>query len=360
MTLPVLRQLLSLVTQGAVLLGEPPTDSPSMADDEKEFERVTDRLWGKRPAAGKSMRKVGKGSVYTGMSANEGLAALGVARDWEYTKPEPDSELMFVHRKLDDGDIYFVDNREDRAENVDATFRVEGKAPGLWDPATGVAQPTSYSTTADGRTTVPLHLDPYGTTFVLFRAPTTKTALELPEPRETVIGGLDDALNRDWSVSFEPGKGIPESIGFHHLISWTDFPIPLSDQALKYYSGTATYSKTIEVPADELISGAHLWLDLGDVRELADVKVNGVDLGILWKTPFKVDVTSALMPGTNQLEIRVTNLWVNRMIGDQQPWALKKYAFADFTPYKADSPLLPSGLLGPVHLIAVVDSQATK
>jgi len=85
---------------------------------------------------------------------------------------------------------------------------------------------------------------------------------------------------------------------------------------------------------------------------MADVKINGVDLGILWKTPFKVDVTGVLKAGQNQLEIRVTNLWVNRMIGDQQPWAMKKYAFADFTPYKADSPLLPSGLLGPVRLIS--------
>ncbi len=83
------------------------------------------------------------------------------------------------------------------------------------------------------------------------------------------------------------------------------------------------------------------------------MKVNGTDLGVLWKAPFRVDVTNALIPGINHLEIGVTNLWVNRMIGDQQPWALKKYAFADFNPYKADSPLLPSGLLGPVHILTV-------
>ena len=199
---------------------------------------------------------------------------------------------------------------------------------------------------------MPLQLDPYGTTFVVFRAPAARNSLDLPAPKETVIDGLDEALNRDWSVSFQPGKGIPETIGFHRLLSWTDSPLPLSDEALKYYSGTATYTKTIDIPADNIAQGAHLWLDLGDVRELADVKVNDVDLGVLWKTPFKVDVTSTLKPGPNRLEVRVTNLWVNRMIGDQQPWAMKKYAFADFTPYKADSPLLPSGLLGPVHLIS--------
>ncbi|MGO9323961.1 MAG: glycosyl hydrolase [Terracidiphilus sp.] len=352
MTLPVLRRIRDLVAQGVVLVGKRPQDSPSLADDEKEFQRVTDQLWGSRSAAGQSMRKVGKGRVYLGESANEVLADLGVARDWEYTKPEAGTNLMFVHRKLDDGEVYFVDNREDRAEDIRATFRVEGKAPELWDPARGEAQPVSYRI-ADGRTTVPLHLDPYGTTFVVFRTPAAKNTLELPTLKETVIDGLDLALNRDWSVSFQPGKGIPEPIGFHRLLSWSDSPLPLSDEALKYYSGTATYTKTIEVPADDLAQGAHLWLGLGDVRELADVKVNDVDLGILWKTPFKVDVTSALKPGPNRLEIRVTNLWVNRMIGDQQPWALKKYSFADFTPYKADSPLLASGLLGPVHIISV-------
>jgi hypothetical protein len=351
MTLPVLRRIHELVTQGAVLVGNRPTDSPSLADDPKELQGVADQLWGKHPAAGKTMRKVGKGRVYTGMSANEVLAALGEAPDWEYSKPEADTNLMFVHRKVDDGDVYFVDNREDREEKVDATFRVEGKAPELWDPATGETKPVSYRI-ADGRTTVPLDLEQYGTTFVVFRKAATQNGVELPAPKETVIEGLDLALNHDWSVSFAPVKGIPESIGFHQLFSWSDSPLPLSDEALKYYSGTATYAKTIEVPADDITKGARLWLDLGDVREMADVKINGVDLGILWKTPFKVEVTSALNVGQNQIEIRVTNLWVNRMIGDQQPWAMKKYAFADFMPYKADSSLLPSGLLGPVRLIS--------
>ena len=177
---------------------------------------------------------------------------------------------------------------------------------------------------------------------------------------ETVIDSLNEALNGDWSVSFERGKGVPETVGFDHLVSWTGLALPTSDDGVKYFSGTATYSKTIEIPPEDLAQGTHLWLDLGDVREIADVTVNGADLGILWKTPFKVDVTGEIGPGKNRIEIRVTNLWVNRMIGDQQSWAMKKYAFAGFTPYKADSPLLPSGLLGPVRLISVAETQAAK
>jgi hypothetical protein len=354
MTLPVLRRLYGLVVQGTVLVGNRPSDSPSLGDNEQGFQRVTDQLWGKKPALGKSVRKVGKGAVYTGMSVDEVLASLNVPRDFEYKKPEPDADLMFLHRKLADGELYFVDNRADRAESVDATFRVDGRAPELWDPATGAREPASYRI-ADGRTTVPLNLDPYGTTFLVFRnpVPAANSTLTLPAPHEAAIDGLYNALNFDWHVTFEPNRGAPDhSVGFHRLVSWSSVPEGFAGD-LKYFSGTATYSKTIDIPAENLAPGSSLWLDLGDVENLAEVIVNGKDRGILWKTPFKIDVTDALKPGSNEIQIKVTNLWVNRLIGDQQSWSLKRYAFADFTPYKADSPLLPSGLLGPVHLVAV-------
>ncbi len=347
MTLPVLKQLESLVAQGAVLVGNRPSDSPSLADDEKEFARIADKLWGRKAPPNHGVARVGKGKVYAGASSNEVLTTLGVARDFEYTKPESDTSLMFLHRKLSDGDLYFVDNRADRTVDVDATFRVDGKAPELWDAASGEIEPVSYRI-ADGRTTVPLHLDPWGTTFVVFRKPVTSPSMDLPKPQERALSGaLDEALNHDWSVHFETGRGAPEAVDFGRLQSWSEN----ANAGVKYFSGTATYSKTMDVPESALAAGAHLWLDLGDVEDLAEVIVNGKDLGILWKTPYKIDVTGALKTGSNQIEIKVTNLWVNRMIGDQQPWALKKYAFAGFMPYKADSPLLPSGLLGPVRLV---------
>ncbi len=348
MTLPVLRKIDELVRDGTVLVGNRPIDSPSLADDENGLQRVADGLWGKDASRSKLLRKVGKGRVYAGMTSNEVLADLGVERDFEYTKPQPDANLMFLHRKLDDGDLYFVDNRMDRAEDVNATFRVEGKAPELWDPATGEAQPASFQI-ANGRTTVPLHLDPYGTTFVIFRKPAAAAWRQVPQPAETAVPELDHVLNQNWSVHFQPGRGAPDEEQLPQLTSWSEN----ANYGVKYFSGTATYSKTIEIPESVLKPGAHLWLDLGDVEDIARVAVNGKDLGIVWKTPFKIDVTAALQPGRNQIDIQVTNLWVNRLIGDEQPWALKKYTFADFTPYKADSPLSPSGLLGPVRLISV-------
>ena len=294
MTLPVLRQLRDLVAQGAVIVGNKPMDSPSLADDEKELQPSSPTSYGAKRSQRRtvSFAEFGKGRVYSGMSANEVLTRSELPRDFEYTKPETDTTLMFLHRKLADGDIYFVDNRKDRAESVNATFRVDGKTPELWDAATGASQPLSYRI-AGGRTTIPLHLDPYGSVFVVFRKAATATSQEIPEEVETPITDADETLNRDWRANFAGYLHHPRLVTFDRLESWSDN----SDVNVKYFSGTATYSKTIEIPASAFRPGAHLWLDLGDVKELAEVMVNGHDLGILWKTPYKVDVTSGLRPG---------------------------------------------------------------
>ncbi len=122
---------------------------------------------------------------------------------------------------------------------------------------------------------------------------------------------------------------------------------------MKYFSGTGTYTKTIDAMPDWFKSGAQVWIDLGDVKNLAEVTVNGKPLGVVWHAPYRVDATAALKPGANEITIKVTNAWVNRLIGDQQPDAAAKYTFTTEKPYKADSPLLASGLLGPVRLLSV-------
>ena len=150
-------------------------------------------------------------------------------------------------------------------------------------------------------------------------------------------------------MSFPPDWGAPPTVRFDRLISWTNS----TDDGVKYFSGTATYSREIVVPQKWLRPEAKLVLDLGEVKEIAEVSLNGRSVGgILWKPPFQVDVTSALMPGKNQLIVRVTNLWPNRIIGDRQPNAAKQYAWLDYQPFRADTPLLESGLLGPVILNA--------
>ncbi|MGH9589807.1 MAG: glycosyl hydrolase, partial [Terracidiphilus sp.] len=348
MTLPVLNKIAEFVSEGAVLVGSKPTDSPSLADNEAEFHALADKVWGKGSRSNPFLRKYGKGRVYSGISANDALANLKVPEDFSYAKPVPGTELMFVHRKLNDGALYYVDNREDRAEDIDATFRIAGFAPEVWDPATGEAHAASYQT-SDGRTSVSLHLDAYGTTFVMFVKPTTTGSYTAPKAESRPIADLDEALNRNWTVTFEPCRGAPSKAEFENPGSWSDN----SNYGIKYFSGTATYSKNIDIPAEAIKAGSHLWLELGDVENIARVEVNGKSAGIAWKAPFRVDLTGAVRPGENRISIEVTNLWVNRLIGDRQPWAAKKYAFSDFNPYKADSRLLPSGLLGPVHLVSV-------
>ena len=271
------------------------------------------------------------------------MKALDVAPDFDHSLPESDTRIAFVHRKLADGDIYFLDNRNDRDETVDATFRVTGKAPELWHAETGKSESAAYTIT-NGHTTVPLHLEPWGTVFVVFRHPATASALTLPKVRETSLAAVDGP----WSVSFQPNRGAPSSVTLDKLISWTDS----NDSGVKYFSGTGTYTRTVQASADWFKPGATLWLDLGDVKNLAEVSVNGTSLGVAWHAPYRVDVTKVLKPGKNQVTIKVINAWVNRMIGDLQPNATK-YTFADVAPFTADSPLMPSGLLGPVVVVRV-------
>jgi len=340
MSLPVLRAIYRLVEEGAQVAGPKPTNDPSEADSQAEFKKLSDELFGD----GTGVHQVGKGTVHADEKLEDVFGALHVQPDFDYTKPESDTQLLFVHRKLDDGDLYFVDNRNNRDEKVEASFRVTGKAPELWHADTGAIEPVSYEI-ADGRTRVPLHLEPWGTVFVVFRTVTTETSLELPKVSYTTLFTVDGP----WTVSFEPDLGAPASIKLEKLSSWSES----TNAGVKYYSGTGTYAKTIEAPEEWFKTGAHLWIDLGDVENLAEVQVNGKSLGIVWHTPFRVDAKGALKPGANEVAVKVTNLWVNRLIGDQQPGA-KKYTYADVKPYKADSPLLPSGLLGPVTVVRSV------
>lgn len=197
---------------------------------------------------------------------------------------------------------------------------------------------------ADGRTTVPLSLAPWQTVFVVFRRPATTPSHTLPVVVETPLANVDGP----WQVTFPPDLGAPASATFETLSPWNEN----ADEGIKYFSGTATYSKSIDVPASWIKPGTHIWLNLGSVKNLAEVSVNGKPMGTLWTQPYRVDITSALKPGTNLVEVRVTNAWANRIVGDRQPSATRQYTFTTPKFYSAKAPLWPSGLLGPVQLTA--------
>jgi hypothetical protein len=340
MSLPVLRKIKELVMAGAVVTGPKPTGTPSLSDDKAEFKTIVDQLWAKE----KGENTAGKGKVFAGQTIAEVLAAMKVSPDFEYTRPQSNTELLFVHRRLDDIDIYWVNNRNNRVEELDAKFRVKGKEAEIWHPETGLIENVSYNI-AKGHTTVPLNLEPNDAVFIVFRKRAGSSSLKLMRPVERQLAVIDGA----WNVRFQPNRGAPEQINLEQLTSWS----ANSDPGVKYFSGTGTYTKTIQAAADWFKEGTQIWLDLGSVKNLAEVVINGKSLGIVWKTPFRLNVTKALKQGENELVVKVTDLWVNRLIGDMQPGTKTKITYTTQPFYQADSPLLPSGLLGPVRIMGL-------
>lgn len=337
MSLPVLRAIHKLAEAGAVIAGPKPLDDPSLADDQAEFAKLSSELFGD----GSGVHKVGKGTVYAGQKLDDVFSALHLDPDFDYSKQGQVADVQFAHRKLPDVDIYFVDNRSDQAASFDATFRVKGKQPELWRAETGSAEPASFTQSA-GRTTVPLQLEPWGAVFVVFAKPTAKASEVLPKAVETPVA----TVAGPWKVAFQPGRGAPDSIAMNELSDWSRS----DDSGVKYFSGAGTYTTTVQVSPESLKGGARMYLDLGDVKNLAVVSINGKEVGEVWHAPYRADVTSVLKPGGNEIAIKVVNSWVNRLIGDEQPGAAK-FTFADVEPYRANSPLLPSGLLGPVRIV---------
>lgn len=348
MTLGVLRRISEFVHEGAVVAGARPTASPSLADDQGQWIAIADELWGDGSDSG--VRRAGQGRVYPFSDLAPVLSAEGIDPDFSYSKPTADSRLMYFHRATPATDIYFVSNRSAHGESLAATFRVTGRAAELWSADTGAIQPASYA--IHGRlTSVPLKLAPHDAVFVVFDKSAPLPQFIAVEPVRIPVARLQGA----WDVSFQPNRGAPANAHFAALRDWSQNP----DPGIRYFSGSATYTQTLEIASTTLKSGARFELDLGSVREVADVSVNGQPSGTVWKPPYRLDVTRALKPGANTFTIKVTNLWPNRLIGDKQPGAVK-VAFASIDAYAASAPLLASGLLGPVELLRLDVGSSTR
>lgn len=334
LTVPALRQIAALAEAGATIVGQPPRSSPSLADDLDAFAALVARLW---PGGGET--RIGKGRVIAGTDVEAALGRIGVVPDLDFGDPVAARDLMFVHRKLEDGDLYFVLNRSDREMTLDARFRVTGKAPEILRADDASVSPASYRQEGEA-TVVPLSLAPNDSLFVLFREDAVSPQRRFDEIQlDTVL-----ELEGGWNVAFQEGRGAPALAVLPSLASLTES----SDPGIRYFSGEATYTKSFRLP-DGIRPGEPLWLDLGQVGDLAEVSVNGTTLGTAWHAPYRVDIGDAVHPGENRLEIKVANLWVNRLIGDAQPGA-DKVTFVTIPTYKPDAPLRPAGLMGPVTL----------
>ncbi|MGW8256965.1 MAG: glycosylhydrolase-like jelly roll fold domain-containing protein, partial [Thermoguttaceae bacterium] len=305
--------------------------------------------------------KFGKGRVVCGQTARDVLLADGVKPDFEFKGADDKTSLDYIHRRDGRTDIYYVINHAKRGEDASCTFRVSGKAPELWNPVSGEIRPTAAFSQADGTTTVPLEFPPYGSWFVVFRKPVPADAKGAAKSNAMELKPIEE-LSGSWTVKFDPKWGGPDSVEFDKLVSWTDRP----EKGIHFYSGTATYQKTFDLP-ESAKPGERIFLDLGKVRELAKVWLNGRDLGIVWAPPFRVEATEALKPKGNILEIDVVNFWPNRVIGDQSLPLAKRFTRTNVAavpgvplPKNAatitkDTALMPSGLMGPVRLLKVVE-----
>jgi hypothetical protein len=350
MTLPVLRKIRALVADGATVVGPRPGKTPGLTgypNADNEAQQLAGEVWGDLDGISRTAHLYGKGKVIWGQPLPNILAAGHIAKDFEYS-PAPDAAISWIHRKAGDTDIYFVANRSDAAVESDARFRVGGSEAEIWHPDTGEIEPAGYNI-AEGRTTVPLHLAEREAVFVVFRRPAANTTRALPRIASTTLA----TVNGPWELSFPPNFGAPPKIQATKLESWT----VNSDQGVKYFSGTATYTKTVQAPQGWFHPGTKVMLDLGMVKDLAEVSINGKALGILWKAPYQVDATGILKAGANRLEIKVTNEWTNRQIGDRLAPPEKRVLAPAGGPggggRGGNQTPLESGLIGPVTVVSV-------
>ena len=373
MTPQVGDKLRELVQAGATIVGERPKRSPSLAGypaSDATVHEIAQDLWGDMDGVTFNQHAFGKGMVYWGLTLDEVLTRLKTPKAFASSAPLENAPV-WVHRHTPDADIYFVVNQADTPAHIYARFRVVSKDVQVWRPMDGDARPASYTTTAfvdqrtgnrqpriqpaqyapeKGFTTVPLDLAARESVFVVFR----NAAAELERKASSATETKLSTLTGPWTVNFPPNFGAPASIQLDRLTSWTTS----TDPGVKYFSGTATYIKALQVPAAWLRNGQRIWIDLGKVGDLADVKLNGKDEGITWAPPYRVDITDALKVGANKLEIAVTNEWSNRQIGDRLlPVEKRILAQPGGGPgllpgFGASQTPAESGLLGDVTLVA--------
>ena len=287
------------------------------------------------------------------------LTEMGVMEDFTATGP-----VRYGHRRTEDRDIYFVANRTGTPIKADCRFRVGKGSAQLWDPVTGEQRPLPQYERAEGLTTIPMEFAAFQSFFVVFGGKGSGDRVQGPGDRNFPELKSVQELTGSWTVQFDPKWGGPaQPVVFNDLSDWT----AQSDPGIKYYSGIAVYRKVFAFPEPRTLNP--VYLDLGTVHDMARVRLNGQELGVVWCAPWRVEVTGVIKAGDNQLEIEVVNRWANRLIGDKQPadanvrtvecppgffsgkkFKTGRYTYCTHDPFKPDSPLIPSGLLGPVSI----------
>jgi len=377
MTPNLLAKIEELISTGANVIGIPPSKSPSLINYPKcdtEIKKNAEKIWGKTLSPEEiTIQNYGKGKIYWGGNLSHSsdnelypgyeavasiLKEMGVAEDFKSSN----GKIRYTHKKLKDGDIYFIANRTSDTFQTNCNFRVTEGSIELWDPLTGEIREISQYKREKNHTIVPINFNAFQSYFIVFdknrKTPQSKSNSNFDKlvPLQQIEG--------EWNVSFDPSWGGPEEAVFPSLSDWSKN----EDEGIKYYSGTAIYRKKFNFNSN--LNERKFYLHLGEVKNIARVKLNGKDLGVIWTAPWQVEITNALVEGANHLEIEVANLWINRLIGDEHfpddgikngkwpewlvnktPRPTKRFTFSTYKFYTKDSPLVKSGLLGPVQLL---------
>lgn len=383
MTPKLLDKIESLIEAGATVIGNPPLKSPSLTNYPKCDQEVADKsklIWGGLIAPDDiSYRMLGKGKVYWGgtftkikeseiypdyYSTASLLRRMGIREDFMST-----DQVRYTHKVIESGDIYFVSNKTNYIINTNCLFRAKEGTPELWNPMTGEIRPLDDYVQLNGQIQIPLQFEPYESYFIVFdKNKTTK-----PDKNQLTTNfyepSLLSELNSPWKLSFDSKWGGPDSITFNKLEDWTTRP----EEGIKYYSGIANYQNTFNITKELIINKkSDIYIDLGEVNNMARVWINDKDMGVVWAAPFRLKISDAVYAGENKINIEVANLWPNRLIGDEQKpddgivngqwpeWLQNgtartsgRFTFTTFKHYNKDSKLLKSGLIGPVKILII-------
>ncbi len=329
-----LEKIANMVKDGIKIYGAKPVMSESFIDHDslQAYEKLADELWGMNPSE-RAFNNVGNGTVYWGMSLQEALKMAKVDPDIAMQKGNTkDNKIYFTHRSLTDAEIYFLDNHKDSVEDDLFTFSAKGKYAQLWNTVTGKRYSLPISDHTGSSVSIPLCFAARESYFVVIT--------DKKEDLKNVVWSRADKdvtlLNNDWTVFFNPASSGPGEVKFRKLQDWTKNSIP----GIKYYSGTAVYKRNFQLKP----SGKRVLIDLGNPDFIAKVFVNGRDAGIVWCSPWQLDITDYIKKGENTLEIHVANSLVNRMIYDASLPESKRVTFSYPQIMKPEDAMEPSGL----------------
>ncbi|MBD8489806.1 discoidin domain-containing protein [Echinicola sp. CAU 1574] len=355
MSVEVAQKILQLVKAGAtVLVDEKPSGTLGKNGDDQALSAVVDEIWKGHHSEQDAKRvlswSLGKGTVVKMPYVHSTFEILGVSPDVIAldNSGRRNQGFAFAHRKSQKEEIYFISNQLEAERELTLSFRVSGKKPVFYDPVRDKEYSVNSWKLEGDRTELPVKLPANGALFVIFRETTDQT--ESHSGNNWSSYQAQQTISGDWSVQFDREfRGPEHPVQFTSLDSWSQH----SNDSIKYYSGTAVYRNTFEW--NGAVEDA-FWLHLGKVANIASVKVNGKDCGVAWTFPYQVNISEALKPGQNQLEIEVSNTWANRLMGDLKLPKEKRFTntIADLGRMEGRD-LLEAGLLGPVKILKEVE-----